>query len=255
MYWDILRKKSSIAACVCSLIYKTSSFKTWSCLLWKNKVSKYKNSSISQYGVHFFYSTWIKWVNNTTDHDDQHFRFNCETQNNLWFCDGAERKKICPLSTDCTIAVNARWGPKTGSFLTANLAWSHCYLQYQQEWFMLPTQQRQCQSARDARTHTHTQTSFLSECTWHTDSWWFVNLRRQTPPCVFSSLLSGLQIRPRRNLIWWVSKCRQPAGFYGDGTCRTVDHFPPKKMHQQHSFISDINKNGDNSPTTVANNT
>lgn len=57
---------------------------------------------------------------------------------------------------------------------------------------------------------------------------------------VFScSLLSELQIRPQRNLIRWVSKCRQPDGFYGDGTCRPVDHFPLKKMHQQHSFMTE----------------
>lgn len=66
----------------------------------------------------------------------------------------------------------------------------------------------------------------------------------------FSSLLSGLQIRPQRNLIWWVSKCRQPVGFYGDGTCHTVNHFPPKRMHRQHSFICHVNNNGCNFPTT-----
>lgn len=70
---------------------------------------------------------------------------------------------------------------------------------------------------------------------------------------VFScSLLSELQIRPQRNLIRWVSKCRQPDGFYGDSTCCPLDHFPLKKMHQQHSFMSDRNKKDCSSPTTVA---
>lgn len=115
----------------------------------------------------------------------------------------------------------------------------------------LPTQQRQCQTEvmhiRSAvgKTHTHTHADNLPT--------WACGLLLVFS--VFSSLLSGLQIRPRRNLIWWVSECRQPARFYGDGTCRTVDHFPPKRMHQQHSFISDINKNDWANPATLSINT
>lgn len=56
------------------------------------------------------------------------------------------------------------------------------------------------------------------------------NLRKHPPPPLLasSSLSSGLQIRPLRNLYGKTSKHRQPTGFYGDVTSLTVDHFRQK---------------------------
>lgn len=76
---------------------------------------------------------------------------------------------------------------------------------------------------------------------------WFGNLRMWAPR-VSSSLPSALEIRPLWNLYGEVSKHWQRASFYGDGTCRRVDHFRQRRcINKIHSSLT--------SSITVPNNT